>query len=662
MKRDLPLIELQGIVRRYRGKGGVPVTALRDVSLQLHAGEFACVTGPSGSGKSTLLHILGCLDKPDSGSYRFAGREVQRLGPDGVAWLRRRAFGFVFQNYSLLGSATARENVEMPGVYAGLAPVPRRARALRLLEMLGLENRFEHRPAALSGGEQQRVSIARALMNGGRVILADEPTGALDTKNGEEVLRLLERLAGRGHTVVLISHNPEVAARAKRRIELLDGRVVADSGPVRRLQDEHWDEETQAGQQSAMGVIAHLLEGFRSGWTSLRANLLRTRRVRAALTVFSMLLGVWSVVTMLTIAEGAFRKTMAQVNRLGADRIEIHPYTKGNDAPITLTLEDARVIASQLPNVRRILPSVTQQMTARYGAKSVAIRVESYAPITPGGNFDPEIPQVERGEFITTRNNENRDQVVVIGWGIQDQLLPPDEDPLGQHIMIGTLPFLVKGVLAGRNAGAELPVWFAPPASRRVLIPFSTGAAFLYGTDKPQSLEVYVNEPRQIGATARAARELLIRRHGREGFRLGYREDRVEQAGEVRTMLWLGLGSLGGIALLAGGMGVMAIMLMAVSERTREIGIRMATGARRRDITQQFVIEALALAVVGGLLGLVASVATGPLVKLLDFPVAFSPWMVLVALACAVGTGLVFGIVPAKRAARLDPVAALAAQ
>ena len=229
MNADTPLIELQGIGRGYKGKRGAPVIALKDVSLCVYSGEFLCITGPSGSGKTTLMNILGCLDKSDAGIYRFLGREVQQLGPDGLAWLRRKAFGFVFQNYNLLGSATARQNVEMPGAYAGLAPVPCRIRALHLLAGLGLENRTGHRPAALSGGEQQRVSIARALMNGGRVILADEPTGSLDSKNGEQVLRLLQDLANKGHTIVLVTHNPEIAARADRRIELRDGRLVEDS-------------------------------------------------------------------------------------------------------------------------------------------------------------------------------------------------------------------------------------------------------------------------------------------------------------------------------------------------------------------------------------------------------------------------------------------------
>ncbi|MCY3817597.1 MAG: ATP-binding cassette domain-containing protein [Gammaproteobacteria bacterium] len=660
MNAEPPLIELEGIGRRYRGKRGAPVIALRDVSLRLHAGEFVCITGPSGSGKTTLMNILGCLDQPNAGIYLFLGREVQQLSPDGLAWLRRKAFGFVFQNYNLLGSATARENVEMPGSYAGLALAPRRTRALKLLSGLGLAKRTGHRPAALSGGEQQRVSIARALMNGGRVILADEPTGALDSVNGEQVLGLLEELATRGHTIVLVTHNPEIAARAGRRIELRDGRVVLDTGLSREQRNIPLADETPGERQPVMGIATRLLQALRSGLTSLRANLLGTRKMRAMLSVFSILLGVWAVVTMLSIAEGVFRDTLEQVGRLGADLIEVAPDWSEGEPSVALTIEDAQAIAQSIGNVRRVVPNLSQRLTIRYGSENLQSNVESYAAFIPGSGIDGDAPAVERGRFLSPRNNENRDQVAVIGWGVADNLFEAGEDPLGTHVMIGDWPFRVVGVLAGREAFADAPDWLTDHEGRRTIIPYDTGAALLHGNRNPSSLNVFMQDPLQVDATDRAIRELLIGRHGNEGFRIAFMGARIEQVGEMRTMLWLGLGSIGGIALLAGGMGVMAIMLMAVTERTREIGIRMAVGARRRDITQQFVIEAIALASLGGLLGLCASMATSPLVQSFELPVAFSPWIVIAALVCAVGTGLVFGIVPARRAARLDPVTALA--
>ena len=662
MNADQPLIELDGIGRRYKGKRGAPVIALEAVTLRFHAGEFVCITGPSGSGKSTLMNILGCLDTPDSGSYRFAGREVHKLSSDGLAWLRRKAFGFVFQNYSLLGSVTARENVEMPGIYAGLAPAPRRTRALGLLAALGLKDRIGHRPAALSGGEQQRVSIARALMNGGSVILADEPTGSLDSQNGEQVLQLLEELSEKGHTVVLITHNPEIAARAGRRIELRDGRVVADSGPADERHGARATAEPPEVPQPMIGALARLMQAIRSGATSLRANLLGTKRLRAALTVFSILLGVWAVVTMLSIAEGVYRYTVSQVDLLGADQVEIAPRRRENELAITLTLEDGWAIANEVPNVRRVVPRLDQLLPIRYGSKSIEATVEGYTAITIRPSADYYAPQVEHGQFIARWNNVNYHQVAVISWRIQDDLMPTGVNPVGQYVLVNDLPFLVVGVLAGREYFAEVPDWSTERKGRRVVVPFHTAAALLHGTENLRSLDIFMQDPTQVKATESDIRALLIRRHGSEGFSIAYRGEMVEQVGEIRAALWLGLGAIGGIMLLAGGMGVMAIMLMAIAERTREIGIRMAIGARRRDLSEQFMLEAVTLALVGGLLGLLASMTSGTLMRLFDIPVFFSPWMIIVALVCAAGTGLVFGTIPARRAAQMDPVTALSMQ
>ena len=657
-----PLIELEGVGRRYVKKG-VPVVALRDVSLRFEPGEFVCITGPSGAGKSTLMHILGCLDTPDSGSYRFAGREVQALSADALAWLRRRAFGFVFQNYNLLESVTARENVELPAVYAGLAPQPRRTRALELLAKLGLGHRLGHRPPALSGGEQQRVPIARALMNGGRVILADEPTGSLDSQSGEEALGLLEGLAAEGHAVILISHNPEVAARAQRRVALLDGRVVADSGSPVRLQGTVTADKGQGvAGDVATGVAARLLAGARTGVASLRANLLGLQRVRAALTTLSMLLGVWAVVTMLSIAEGVYRDTVAGAGRLGADLMQVVSRSRDNERQAVFTLDDARAIAEQVPNVERVLPVLEQQsLTVRHGEESQRATVRGYIGIA-AADAGSNAPRMERGRFIAPHNNANLDQVAVIGWGLKDMLFSDNRDPVGQYIMLGNLPFLVQGVLAGREDYADVPQWLVRAKGLGVVVPFRAAAALLFGTEELQELEITVRDPLQMEATESDVRALMIRRHGGEGFRIGYFAGRVENVREIRAQLWLGLGAIGTIALLAGGLGVMAIMLMAVSERTREIGIRMAVGARRRDITQQFIIEAVVLAVAGGTLGLLISLASNPALQSFGIPTAFSPWIVLAALLCSVGTGLVFGIAPARRASRLDPVAALAAR
>src|SRR5690606_13731080 len=222
-----PLIALAKVRREFpSGEGSI--TVLKDVDLTIHAGEMVAIVGPSGSGKSTLMNILGCLDRPSGGSYRVSGRETAALDADALAALRREHFGFIFQHYHLLAELSALGNVEIPAVYAGLPPRERRACAAELLERLGMADRLEHPPGKLSGGQQQRVSIARALMNGANVILADEPTGALDRQTGEEVLRRRGELTAAGKTVIIVTHDPAVAARAERVIEIDDGRIVAD--------------------------------------------------------------------------------------------------------------------------------------------------------------------------------------------------------------------------------------------------------------------------------------------------------------------------------------------------------------------------------------------------------------------------------------------------
>ena len=655
------LIDLQGIEKRFDRPSGAPVAALRNISLQIYAGEFICITGSSGSGKSTLLNILGCLTRPSRGTYRFAGRDVHDLDSDMHADLRCHAFGFVFQNYNLLESATARQNVEMPGVFAGMALTRRRARALRLLAALGLEERADHRPAALSGGEQQRVAIARSLMNGGRVILADEPTGALDRENARQVLHRLEELARRGHTVALVSHSSEVAGRADRVIELRDGRIAADSGPTPIAEGLRRPTSRVGPESGLLGTALRWVERLRSALLAISIGLWAARRVRTVLTILSIIIGVWTVGTMLSIAEGVYQQTLERVGRLGADRIQVVPADRSTDPAVVLTLDDARAIAQTVPNVRRVAPALTENKTVSHGAKNTRTRVESYSDFFPPDGIGSEIPRVKRGRFITPADNRFRNQVAVIGWLVEEALFPADVEAVGQYVMIGQVPFRVTGVLAPHDEIADAPRWFAGNPGQQVVIPFETGIALLKGATAPRSLDVFVIDPLEAASTERAIRRLLIRRHGSEGFSLSYLGDRVEQVGEIRGLLWLSLAAVGSIALLAGGIGVAAIMLMAVSERTREIGIRMALGAHRRDITQQFVLEAMVLAGIGGLLGLVTSVSTAPLVRSFGLPAAFSLSIALIALAGAMVTGLIAGIAPARRASGIEPATAIAA-
>ena len=319
--RAEPLIELEDIERTYVTEGGVAVHALRGVSLSIRAGEFVSIIGQSGSGKSTLMHLIGCLDLPTSGTYRIGGRDVKSFDPNGLAWLRREVFGFVFQGYNLLPTATAEENVEIPAIYAGLPQGRRRNRALELLRSLGLDGRADHLPSQLSGGEQQRVSVARALMNGGRVILADEPTGALDSGSGSELMALLADLSRRGHTVIVITHDPVVAEHSNRQIELLDGRIIGDTRTrraARTAQQElpAFDTTDDSGQTASS--LADMWEAARMAMRSLKTNLLRT-----FLTLLGIVIGVASVITMLAVGEGAKERLVNQITEAGANRLSV---------------------------------------------------------------------------------------------------------------------------------------------------------------------------------------------------------------------------------------------------------------------------------------------------------------------------------------------------
>ena len=663
---ELPLIELAGVGRVYRRGGargrGIATRALSDVTLRIGPGEFVAIMGPSGSGKSTLMNILGCLDRPTAGTYRFRGRDVGRLRADELAALRRESFGFVFQSYNLIGSATARENVELPSAYAGLRRAQRADRAEGLLGAFGLGARLRHRPRALSGGEQQRVAIARALMNGGRVILADEPTGALDSKNGNDVLGVLADLAAGGHTVVVITHDPEVAGWAERRIELLDGRVVADRKTDTRTRPppgagvQRTDRlRAEAGDGKAPSLLGGSVESLQSTFASLRANLLRGSRLRTALTVLSVTVGVWSVVAMLSVVQGGYRAGVETVSRAGADAFSIRPgvpFSDRRSTPVRLTLADAEAIARDVDNVRGVSPHLGGQRVLRRGDRQIQASVQAATPDLPAIRGWT----LSRGVFLSARDGSRNEPVVVIGAKIRDELFPTG-GALGGRVLIGGTPFLVKGVLQrfGRRGSVA-----ADYRDSRVLVPLGTAQTLLFGRATLDSITVYDRDPKRLGETARVVGDLLARRHGHRGFMLDTDIGLRIGFTTVERLLSALIGAVGAISLFVGGMGVTSVMLVSVAERTREIGIRMATGARRRDILRQFLLEAVAVTFAGGVLGTALGFASRFAFEAFEVPAGLSPWFVFAALGCAVATGLAAGIVPARRAAGLDPVAALA--
>lgn len=645
-----PLIELENIRRCYGGHDGAPeVAVLRGVSLSIAAGEFVAIVGASGSGKSTLMHLLGCLDRPTSGTYRFAGRDVAEFDADQLAWLRREAFGFVFQGYHLIATESARENVEIPALYAGMSAEQRRERAGALLGRLGLGERMEHRPSQLSGGQQQRVSIARALMNGGRIILADEPTGALDSHSGQEVMALLRELAAAGHTVILITHDRDVAAQAQRVIEIRDGEIISDSGAQPSAQALPAPDMAIAGSGQHLPWWKTFNEVSRSAWRVMWLN-----RFRTALTLLGIVIGVASVIVMLAIGLGTKQQVMAQMASMGATTLYLYSAQPPEGGPWGVLSEDDLDAVANLPEVDLATAVIGNPLTVQYGNVSRDVYVYSSNEQLPAIHHWP----LALGRFFNAGEDHSLAPVVVLGHKARQMFFRDEPNPLGRQLLIGDAPFEVIGVMAekGKESGADY-------YDEMVFIPYQAGRARVYQDIlEPEYATLTAISTSQVNAAGEAVRELLLARHGREDFSVDNAAAKVQAEADTQDSMTRMLGLIAAVSLLVGGIGVMNVMLMTVRERTREIGIRMATGARQRDILQQFLGEAVLVTLVGGSIGVLLGMLVGAGLILWSVPLIFSLSAMLAAFACAVGTGLLFGYLPAKTAAALDPVVALAAE
>ncbi len=639
-----PLIKLSDVTKTFRN-GEIATQVLHGIDIEIYPGEFVAIMGQSGSGKSTLMNILGCLDRATSGEYIFAGKNVAELDADGLAQLRREAFGFVFQSYNLLGGSTACENVEMPATYSGLSPQARRARSTELLSSLGLQERLHHRPNQLSGGQQQRVSIARALMNGGQIILADEPTGALDSHSGKEVMRLLKELSAQGHTIILITHDAAVAHHAQRLIELRDGEVIADPGP-QQLSEPSKQEQYLRGESS---LRTELLEAMKTAFRSLHSNVFRT-----ILTLLGIVIGVASVITLMAIGDGAKKSVVDSISAMGSNLLQVRPggpMQRFRWDSVTLVPEDAEAIAA-LPHVAAALPELNGQYTLRYGNIDHATEVNATAAKFPlARKWD-----VAQGTFFTEEDEKNYATVVVLGKSVATKLFA-EKNPLGEFIIINNVLFQVIGVMSERGADPG-----GQDQDDKVFVPFKTGSLRVIGQRFLRAVTVSVDEEKNIEEVQTRVHALMMERHGAEDFQIRSMSSLIDMVSETQNTMTFLLGSIAAISLLVGGIGVMNIMLVSVTERTREIGIRMATGARKRNIMQQFLIEALVVSALGGVIGVVLGLGTAMLVGYFGMPIAYSFAPIIMAFSCAFLTGLLFGFLPARKAASLDPVAALAAE
>ena len=643
---DMPLLELKDVYRHYVS-GDTTVKALDGITLTIHAGEFVAVMGQSGSGKSTLMNILGCLDRPTAGAYRIRGIDVSTLESDDLAALRRATFGFIFQRYNLLATATAQENVEIPGVYEGMTKRERLQRSEELLGNLGIGNRMDHRPSELSGGQQQRVAIARALMNDPPVILADEPTGALDSQSGREVMDLMKRLNAEGRTVILITHDEKVASNARRIIRIHDGKITSDNANetvISALQGKPRSQRTP-------GILSEIAESSKTALRALHANIFRT-----ILTLLGIIIGVAAVVTMMAIGDGSKEKVLTQISAMGTNLLMVQPgmpgFRGGGDI-VTLTPDDATAILD-IPNVDVVVPERKGRQTIRVGNLDYATSISAIGTDMPQAR---DWPVQKGGTFFNDRDMRGDAAVAVLGTTVVKTLFPNGDDPVGKYILIHNIPFQVIGVLTSKGA---LP--FGGDQDDAVFIPLTTGLVRMFGQNYVNTITVRVNDLTQIDATENRITDLLKDRHRTEDFHTRNTASFIDMATSTQNTLTLLLGAVAAISLLVGGIGVMNIMLVSVTERTREIGIRMATGARMRDIMLQFNIEAAVVCIIGGFLGLLLGFGTAEVISLFDVSVIFSLWPPVLAFCSAVLTGLVFGFLPARKAARLDPVVALSSE
>lgn len=639
-----PLLELTNISRHY-DSGDNQVRALDDVSLSIWPGEFVAIMGQSGSGKSTLMNIIGCLDRPSSGSYRVLGREAASLEPDDLAGLRSQTFGFIFQRYNLLANASAEENVEIPALYAGLSRDKRLTRARELLAKLGLGERTDHRPGQLSGGQQQRVAIARALMNNPPVILADEPTGALDSRSGQDVMALLKELHGEGRTIILITHDENVARHAKRIIRIQDGKVLEDSGRIENTTGV----STAATTYGGTSISAEGTEAVKTAVRALRANIFRT-----ALTLLGIVIGVAAVIIMLAVGNGSKQSVLDQISTMGTNLLNIRPGAPGIRSSgdiATMSMDDALAIEA-LDNVSVVVPERSGRKTLRFGNTDYATSIQGVGAGFPIARDWP----VTQGSFFNAKDMESYAPVIVLGETVRKTLFP-DTDAVGQYVLVGNIPFQVIGVLASKGAAP-----WGGDQDDAAYVPVTTGMIRLFGTSYLNSITVKITNVDVITQTETDITDLLKQRHGTEDFSVRNTASFLEMATETQNTLTMLLGAVAAISLLVGGIGVMNIMLVSVTERTREIGIRMATGARRRDIMLQFNTEAAVVCTIGGIMGLAIGFSVGAALTLFEVKVLFSPGPAILAFACAVGTGLLFGYLPARKASRLDPVVALSSE
>lgn len=638
----MKLIEIEKL-NKYFGLGENQSHILKNIHLSIDQGDFVAIIGASGSGKSTLINIIGCLDTASSGVCRIGGKETQQMTADELSDLRQRKFGFIFQRYHLLSTLTANENVALPAIYAGFDSSSRQKRANTLLTKLGLGDKTQHRPNELSGGQQQRVSIARALMNGGEIILADEPTGALDSKSGETVLEILQDLHHEGHTIIMVTHDPNIAAKASRIIEIKDGEIIRD----KRQKAYSTELKFARTPYKKPRFLDQLFESFK-----MATHAIMTHKMRAILTMLGIIIGITSVVSVVALGRGSQERILSNISNLGTNTMDIFNGTGFGDrrANLTqnLTMSDATILAQQ-HYIESTTPSSNVNTSLIYRNKTVTASVRGV-----GEQFiDVKGLKLLSGRFFTKDEVNSVAQVIVIDPNTQKDL-GLTEPVEGKTILVDRKPLRIIGVAqpSTNMNQSSLTLW----------APYTTIMQRISGAKQIDSLTVKIKDNVESQTAEKSITELLIARHGKKDFFI-MNSDTIKQTikNTTNTMTLL-ISSIALISLIVGGIGVMNIMLVSVTERTKEIGIRMAIGAKQRHILQQFLIEAILICLIGGLIGilLASAIITAFNTFGTNFKMVLSPESVIIAVLCSSLIGIIFGYIPARNASQLNPIMALA--
>ncbi len=663
-ERAVKIISLENVSKSY-WIDGEELQVLKGVSLEIHAGEFVAIMGPSGSGKSTLMQILGLLDRMSAGSYTLLGQDVTRLSDDEGAAIRSQTLGFVFQMFNLLARTTSMDNVMLPMIYSGAAD--REPQARRMLADMGLEDRLYHKPNELSGGQQQRVAIARALVNNPRILFADEPTGNLASDQAEEILRRLQALNAGGITVIMVTHDPEIAAHAKRIIHIKDGTIESDRsnpGVAAPPNSKTFVPASEPLRHRNGGGARKSNGGFRLAQireyalSALRA--IASNRLRSLLSILGILIGVAAVIAMLALGNGAQRAVEASISGLGSNLLLIMPAAPvvggvraAGGSASRLTLEDVQALAA-LPHALHVEGNVQGSAQIVWGNQNVNTQVTGatglYAEMHNAAPY--------YGRFFSGPEEQNLSCVALLGQTVVNNLFGK-EDPVGKTVKINHINFNVIGILRMRGSTGYRD------QDDMVLIPLGTAMRRLLGATYLNSIYAECDSGGNIPAVMDNIKTLMRKRH-----RLPeYKEDdfEIRNMAEIQSALsdttqtfTLLLGIVAAISLLVGGVGIMNIMLVSVSERTREIGLRKAIGAPRKAILMQFLIESVALSALGGILGIVLGVSVSlSLSQFAGWAAIVSTDAIVMVFSISAGVGVLFGFWPALKASLLSPIEAL---